>query len=400
MKPRKPIKVIYVSTYIPQKCGIATFTKDVTNAINLINPEALAEIMAVVKSDEEVEFPWEVKYKINRDEKNSYLKAAEYINESSCDMVLIEHEFGIFGGECGEHLIDFLKAIKKPKVMTCHTLVEDKNSHLGQTFLKLTREVDGLTVMTNYSVNQLIRTYKTGKNKIAAIPHGTPNIEYSSWISLKKKKNVLNRLVLGNINLLSENKGVDYTIEAVAEIAKKYPDVLYLIIGQTHPNILKIEGEKYRKKLKKRIKELGIQRNVKFVNEYVSLEKLIEWLKIIDIYITPYLDERQSSSGALAYAIGAGKVCISTGYLYAKEVLADGRGVIIPFKDSKSIAKAVIRVWENEKMRKRMQKMAYAYGRHMTWSSVALQHLDFFTEVIKRNENKNKKSDKLPEKNN
>jgi len=392
MSPRKPIKVIYVSTYIPQKCGIATFTKDVTNAINLINPYALAEVMAIVKGNEEIEFPWEVKFKIERDNKDSYLRASDYINESSCDVVLIEHEFGIFGGECGEYLLDFLKAIKKPKVMTCHTLIEDKSSCFGKVFSDLVKETDGLTVMTNYSARKLSKLYNFNLKKIAVIPHGTPDVGYNSEGIYKKKKKLSDRLVLGNINLLSENKGVDYTIEAVAEIVKKYPNVLYLIIGQTHPNILKTEGEKYRNSLKRKIKQLGIQKNVKFINKYLSLEKLIEWLKVIDIYITPYLDKQQSSSGALAYAVGAGKICISTGYLYAKEVLSEGRGAIVPFRDSEAIAHQVIRIWGDEKKRKQMQLKAYKYGRFMTWPSVALQHLDFFNEIIRKYANRNKKT--------
>jgi len=393
MRSRKPIKVIYISTYIPQKCGIATFTKDVTTAINLINPNALAEIMAVVKENDEVDFPWEVKYRIEYDNRQSYLSAAEYINQSSCDVVLVEHEFGIFGGKCGEYLIDLLKAVNKPKVMTCHTLIEEPNNEWGQTFKKLIKYVDGLTVMTNYSAQKMSNLYKVKKNEIAVIPHGTPDMTYNQGSDFyKKKKKLIGRLVLGNINLLSENKGIDYSIEAVAKIAKKYPEVLYVVVGQTHPNILAKEGEKYRNSLKDKIKKLGIQKNVKFVNKYVSLEELIEWLHTFDGYITPYLDKQQSSSGALAYAVGAGKICISTRYLYAKELLADGRGVLVPFRDSGAIARAVIDLIKNEDKRKGMQRKAYEYGRFMTWPNVALQHLDFFAEVIKKNEAKKRKA--------
>lgn len=384
MKTRKPIKVIYLSTYIPQKCGIATFTKDVTSSINLINPKALSEIMTVVKENEKIEFPWEVKYKIDYNNIDSYIRAAEYVNHSCCDVVLVEHEFGIFGGFCGNYLTSFLKLVQKPKVLTCHTLIEDPENEWGQTFKEIVKYVDGVTVMTNYSAQKLVKLYGINKKKIAVIPHGTPNFTFNGTESYKKKKKLQGRLILGNINLLSENKGIDYSIDAVAEIAKKYPEVLYLVIGQTHPNILKTEGEKYRNKLKKKIKQLGIHKNVKFVNKYVSIEELCEWLKVIDIYITPYLDKQQSSSGALAYAVGAGKSCISTGYLYAEELLADGRGVIVPFRDSGAIAKAVIEIWGDSEKRKAMEGKAYEYGRFMTWSSVALQHLDFFEDVIKK----------------
>lgn len=388
MKYRKPIRVIYVSTYIPQKCGIATFVKDVTDAINLLNPHALAEIMPIVKENEDVSFPWEVKYKIIKCDLNSYLRAASYINNSSCDLVLIEHEFGIFGGNCGDYLLPFLVAVQKPKIMTCHTIIDDPKSEWGQVFQRLVKNVDGLTVMTNNSANKLTKLYGVKKNIISVIPHGTPNLTYNSTETHKKNKNLSGRIILGNINLLSENKGIDYAVEAVAEIAKKYPEVLYLIIGQTHPNILEKEGEKYRNSLKKKIKKLGIQKNVKFINSYISLEELIGWLKVIDFYITPYLEPQQSSSGALAYAVGAGKTCISTKYLYAKELLAEGRGILVPFRDSKAIAQSVLKLWEDPTKRKEIQKKAYDYGRFMTWSSVALQHLDFFAEIIKKHDKK------------
>jgi polysaccharide biosynthesis protein PslF len=344
----------------------------------------LAEIMPVVKENENIQFPWEVKHKIIKSDLNSYLEAAKYINNSSCDLILIEHEFGIFGGEGGDYLIPFLETVKKPKVMTCHTLIDDPESESGRVFKKILKNVDGLTVMTKNSAKRLADLYGFSKNRIAVIPHGTPDLNFDSTEFYKNKKKLKGKIILGNINLLSKNKGIDYSIEAIAKIVKKYPQVLYLVIGQTHPNILKEEGEKYRNSLKEKIKKMGIQKNVKFINKYLTLEELIGWLKVIDIYITPYLDPMQSSSGALAYAVGAGKICISTKYLYAKEILAYGRGIFVPFKDSGAIAKAVINIWRDEVRKKKIQKKAYEYGRFMTWSNVALQHLDFFGEIIKK----------------
>ncbi|MFA4827045.1 MAG: glycosyltransferase family 4 protein [Candidatus Shapirobacteria bacterium] len=383
-KKRKPIRAIYVSTYIPQKCGIATFTKDVTNAVNLLNPHALAEIMAVVKEDENPDFPWEVKFKIRRNDLNTYLQAADYINNSCCDVVMIEHEFGIFGGKCGEYITPFIEAIKKPVIATYHTLIEDPKTDYGALLTRMGNTLDGLTVMLEQSKKKLVNEYGLDKSKIAVIPHGTPDIPYSTPESYKKSKGLTGRFILGNVNLLSNNKGLEYTIEAVAEIAKTIPEVLYLIIGQTHPGILEQEGEKYRNFLKKRIKELGVNKNVRFVNEYVSLEDLVVWLKTMDVYVTPYLDPQQSSSGALAYAVGAGRACVSSPYRYAKEVLGEGRGVLVPFRDSKAIARAVIELWENTEKKGEIQKRAYDYGRFMTWPSVGLQHLDMFEAVIKK----------------
>jgi len=384
-KKRKPIRVIYVSTYIPQKCGIATFTKDVTNAINMLNPYALAEIMAVIKQGENPDFPWEVKYKIEKENLNSYLEAAKYINNSGANAVMMEFEFGIFGGNCGEYVIAFVKAIKKPVIITCHTIPEDPGSTYGNVLRKLCLLVSGVVVMMEQSEKKLVADYGVERKKIVVIPHGTPDLPFTTADRFKKNKGLGGRFVLGNINLVSENKGLEYTIEAVAKVAEVIPEVLYLAIGQTHPGILADVGEKYRNFLKQRVKELGIQKNVRFVNEYVSLENLVVWLQTMDVYITPYLDPQQSSSGALAYALGAGKSCISTLYSYAEEVLAKGRGVLVPFRDSQAIAKAVIDLYENKNRKMLAQKRVYEYGRHMTWLAVALQHLDMFEMVIKRN---------------
>lgn len=391
MKLRKPIKIICVSTYIPQRCGIATFTKDVTTAINLLNPYALVEIMAIVKEGENPQFPWEVKYKIYRSDANSYLQAASYINHSSCDLVLIEHEFGIFGGKCGEYLDIFLKAVEKPKVMTCHTIISDRQNELGQVFQKLVKNIDGLITMTQDGARKLVILYGVWGDKTAVIPHGTPDLTFDSTEVHKKKKGLLGKIIIGNINLLSENKGVDYCIEAVGQIVTKHPQILYLIIGQTHPNILEKEGEKYRNSLKQKIKKLGIQKNIRFINRYITPEELANWLKVIDIYVTPYLDPQQSSSGALAYAVGAGKLCISTKYLYAQEILDNGRGILVPFRDSTAIAESITKLLQNRSKREKMRKKAYKYGRFMTWASVALQHLDFFTEIIEKQKSNCKK---------
>ena len=392
MKSRKSIRVICLSTYIPQKCGIATFTKDVTTAINLLNPHALTEIMPVVKDNEKPQFPWEVKHKIIQSDPNSYLEAAEYINNSSCDLLLIEHEFGIFGGSYGEYLIPLLKSVTKPKVMTCHTIIDNPQNEWGQVFQKIIPHIDAFTVMTHNSAQKLTALYGIKEKTITVIPHGTPDITYNSTEIYKKKKHLTNRLILGNINLLSERMGLEYTLSAVAQIAKKYPHVLYLIIGQTHPNVLEREGEKYRNFLKKKIRKLGIQKNVRFINRYLPIEELIEWLKAIDFYITPYLDPQQSSSGALAYALGAGKICISTNYLYAQEVLSSNRGILIPFKNSSAISKTIIKLLKNKSLKKQIEKNAYKYGRFMTWPSVALQHLDFFAEIIQKHETKSSKT--------
>jgi glycosyltransferase involved in cell wall biosynthesis len=387
---RKTIRIIYVSSYIPRKCGIATFTKDLTNAVNMLNPYALAEIMALNRPEEMLDYPWEVKYKINQNDLNSYLQAAEYINKSGADVVMLEHEFGLCGGHGGEYIVPFLEQIKKPLVVTCHTIVDDLNSEYGNVLKRIVTATDAAVVMLHQSADKLVDKYMIPKKKIVIIPHGIPDLSFKAISSFKERYK--NRIILGNINLMSPGKGIEYSIRATAEIAKVYPNVLCLIVGQTHPDELRYEGEKYRNRLELMVKKMGIVQNVKFVNRYVSLEELSEWLKLIDYYVTPYLDPSQISSGALAYAIGAGKLCISTPYLYANEVLSKGRGILVPFRDSKAIAKAIIGLERNSNEREQTEARAYEHGRLMTWSNVALQHLDLFEKVIrmkKKNEKKN-----------
>ena len=275
-------------------------------------------------------------------------------------------------------------------MVTCHTIVDDPNGESGNVLKRIVSAADTIVVIMHQSADELVQKYMLPKEKIAVIPHGTLDLPFKAVSSFKKRYK--NRIILGNINLMSPAKGIEYSIEATAEIAKVYPNVLCLIVGQTHPDTLRYEGEKYRNRLKLMVKKMGIVQNVKFVNRYVSLEELLEWLKLIDYYVTPYLDPSQISSGALAYAIGAGKLCISTPYLYANEVLSKGRGMLVPFKDPKAIAKAIIGLERNPNEKNQMEARAYKYGRLMTWSSVALQHLDLFEKVIrmkKKNEKKN-----------
>ncbi|HEY5500868.1 MAG TPA: glycosyltransferase family 4 protein [Candidatus Humimicrobiaceae bacterium] len=376
------INGIYISSYVPRKCGIATYTKDLTNAINFINPCSEAEIIALIKPGDETDYGTAVKFKINQYEIDTYIKAAEYINRSKTDIVILEHEFGLYGGEFGKYIVKFIELLKKPLIVTTHTIPDDASKGYGLVLKDVIKYAQKVIVMMPESLQKLIKKYNYPKEKIEIIPHGVPDIALEPNGKYKKEKGLEGRLILGNINLLSENRGLEYTIEAINEIKRQFSNVLYLIIGQTHPVVLQTAGEKYRNFLKEKIKQSNLAENVKFINEYISLDELIEWLKVIDIYITPYLDPQQSASGALAYAIGAGKVCISTPYLYAKEVLAKERGIIVPFRNSQAIADAVINIYSNPIKKLAIEKKTYNYGRPMTWHNVALQHLNLFKEVI------------------
>lgn len=378
------ISTVFISSYVPRKCGIATYTKDLVRAIGLINPYCKSIIIAMVKPDEKIKYPPEVKFKINQDDINSYIKAARNINKSKADIVIIEHEFGLYGGEFGSYMNELVKRLKKPVVLTAHTVPDNPDAGYGKVLKDLIKYVDRIIVMMPGIRGKLSREYNYPFEKIDIIPHGVPDIALEPGSRYKTKSGFRDNLLLGSINLLSENKGLEYAIEALPEIKKHVSGVLYLIIGQTHPNVLKFEGEKYRNFLKEKVNQLNLNENVRFINKYLSLRDLISWLMTIDIYITPYLDPQQIASGALAYAIGAGRVCISTPYLYAKEVLSEGRGIIVPFRDPHAIANAVISIYKNPQKRAEIEKKAYKYGRLMSWYNVAERHLRLFSEVFNR----------------
>lgn len=381
---QETLNVIYVSSYIPRKCGIATYTKDLTNAINLLNSRSLAEILVVERPAESAEYPWEAKFKVTENDLGEYLSAAEYVNRSHCDLVSLQHEFGIFGGEEGEYIVHFAEALERPLVTTFHTVLENPNDHYADILKRLAARSEAIVVMMHEGARRLLKWYGIPKKKIVVIPHGVPDLTFNDTSRYKKQRQLSDRIVLGNINLLSPWKGIEYSLQAVAQIAKKYPQVLYMVIGETHPNILREHGEQYRNSLRKLARDLGLTHNVRFVNEYLSLPDLIKWLKTLDIYVTPYIDPNQVTSGALAYALGAGKACISTPYIYAQEVLAEGRGVLVPFNDPSAIAGAVIRLLENPQEKSAIEHKAYQYGRLMTWPNVANSHLNLFRTVLKK----------------
>jgi len=382
------MNMIFISSYVPRKCGIATYTRDLIEAINTMNPRSKTEVLALIKPDDKDIYPPEVKFKINQENISSYVKAAEYINKSKADIVVLEHEFGLYGGKFGRYILKLLELIKKPLIVTAHTVPTKPDSGYGLSLKDVIKFAEKIIVMGSESKRKLAENYNYPEEELEIIPHGVPDIPFESSNIYKKKKGLEDKIILGNINLLSEVKGLEYIIEALKDIKNHFHNVLYLIIGQTHPVVLQTEGEKYRNFLEEKIQKYGLQENTKFINRYLSLEELVEWLKVIDIYITPYLDPQQSASGALAYAIGAGKVCISTPYLYAKEVLSDGRGIFVPFRDSKAIAEAVIDICKNPQKKQSIEERAYKFGRAMTWHNVAKQHLELFHKVLQKTKKK------------
>ena len=381
-KQERKVRVIYVSSYIPRKCGIATFTKDLTTAINALNPYNLAEIMAV--NDNGYDYPWEVKFRINQQDLGNYHNAAEYINNSSAELVCLQHENGLFGGREGGYIVKFLQKIKKPIVTTLHTVPETPNSDQLKIIRDISKLSTAMVVMIDTIVERLTKTYGVNENKILVIPHGVPDLPFGSVDYFKKLLRLKNAYTMTSVNLLSENKGIEYALQSVPEVVKKIPNFIYLVIGVTHPVIKKHSNETYRHKLEELVNKLSIKGHVKFINRYLPLEELLAYLKATDIYITPYLDPGQVASGNLAYALGAGKACISTPYIYAQEVLDLDRGILVPFRNYQAISKAIVKLYSEPKFKQEIERKAYSFGREMTWPSVALQYLDLFRLVLQR----------------
>lgn len=376
-------RVIYVGSYIPRECGIATFTKDLTTAINVLNPLCLAEIMAIDENDTCREYPWEVKYRIKQEDLGSYDKAIEYINQSTADVVHLQHEFGIFGGQDGEYIVPFMERIEKPMVVTFHTVLEKPGEHRKKIVQEIARLSKAIVVMIGAAADRLEEVYGIDRSKVVVIPHGVPDIAYGPTQHYKNELGYENNMILSTFGLINPGKGVEYVINGLPEVVKIHPELKFLIIGATHPNLVKKEGEVYREKLIALVKENHLEKNVEFINRYLSLDEVIQYLRATDIYISPYLEPQQITSGTLAYALGAGRACISTEYLYAREVLARGRGKLIGFKDSKAVTKAVLELLENPEMCREIEKKAYSYGRTMIWSNVALKHLNLFWLLAK-----------------
>ncbi|MCK4859065.1 MAG: glycosyltransferase family 4 protein [Candidatus Omnitrophica bacterium] len=373
-KPR----VIYVSTYPPRECGIANFTHDLTNALDRFNPLIKSELIAINDNKTTYNYGAKVVFQITQDDKKSYAAAADFINKSHCKIVNIQHEFGIFGGEDGEFICDFLDLIKKPLVTTLHTLVPSPTEKKRKIISAIAQK--GLiVVMTEVAKRILKKVYKVNDNRITIIPHGAPFVHLHPSSSAKNDLGLKNKVVLSTAGFINENKGVEYAISALSQIVSKYPNIVYCILGETHPQIRKKTGEKYRQSLEKEIKRLKLESYVRFENRYLSLEELLRYLIATDVYLTPYICEEQIASGALTYALACGKAIVSTPYLYAKEVLSYGkRGLLAKFRDTKSLAENIEFLLDNPKVKKKLEREAYKYGQKLIWPRVAKGYLNLF----------------------
>ncbi|MCL4562782.1 MAG: glycosyltransferase family 4 protein [Chloroflexi bacterium] len=371
-------QIAFIGNYLPRQCGIATFTSGLAETIALESVGATCFALAVNDIDEGYDYPSRVRFELTENDIESYRRAADFLNMSSADVVSLQHEFGIYGGTAGAHILALLKAVRMPVVTTFHTILREPDKHQYKVMKEIADRSNRVISMSWRGVEYLRDVYHIPPEKIDYIPHGIPDVPFVDPNFFKDKFKVEGKIVLLTFGLLSRNKGIEYVLKAIPEIVEQFPNLVYIVLGATHPNVLRQEGESYRKHLQRLTSRLGIDDHVIFENRFVSNEELVEYIGAADIYITPYLNLQQITSGTLAYTVGAGKAVISTPYWHAEELLSDQRGVLVPFRNSQAIAKEVIYLLENEAERHLMRKKAYLHGRDMIWPQVALQYLESF----------------------
>lgn len=371
-------KIAFVGDHLPRKCGIATFTSDLLAAVASAHPENQCFAVPVNDIKDGYRYPDVVRFEIEEQDLSSYLRAADFLNINNVDIVCLQHEFGIYGGPAGGHILALLRELRMPVVTTLHTVLRNPGLDQWRVMQELASLSTRLVVMADRGRQMLQDIYQVPPAKIDLIPHGIPDVGFVDPTYFKDQFGVEGRTVLLTFGLLSPNKGIEYVLNALPRILEQFPDVVYIVLGTTHPNELRERGETYRLSLELLAKRNKIEKNVIFYNQFVDLENLKEFIGAADLYITPYLNEAQITSGTLAYAFGSGKAVISTPYWHAAELLADGRGVVVPFADATSIANEAISLLGDDNRRHAMRKNAYRLGREMVWSNVAKLYIDSF----------------------
>src|SRR5579862_7497942 len=371
-------KIAFVGDHLPRKCGIATFTSDLLAAVARAHPQSQCLAVSVNDIPGGYEYPEVVRFEIEEQDVLSNLRAADFLNISNVDVVCLQHEFGIFGGPAGGHILALLRELRMPVVTTLHTVLREPRAEQRRVMDGLISLSTRLVVMAERGRQMLQEIYQAAPAKIDLIAHGIPDVGFVDPTYFKDQFGVEGRVVLLTFGLLSPNKGIEYVLNALPEILAEFPDVVYIVLGATHPNELREHGEAYRLGLEILAKKNNIEKNVIFYNQFVELENLKEFIGAADLYITPYLNEAQITSGTLAYTFGAGKAVVSTPYWHAAELLAEDRGVLVPFGDAAAIAREIVGLLRDDTRRHAMRKNAYRMGREMIWSNVAQLYMRSF----------------------
>jgi len=371
-------RIAFIGNYLPRQCGIATFTTDLCEAIATEYSGTTCIALPVNDIEAGYDYPSRVRFELTEKDIDSYRRAADFLNINNVDLVCLQHEYGIYGGRAGIYILALLRELRMPIVTTLHTILCDPDQDQRRVLEEVAALSDRLVVMSKRGAEFLQEVYRVMPEKIDLTPHGIPDLPFVDPSFHKDLFGVEGKIVLLSFGLLSANKGIENVIAALPTIVARYPNVVYIILGATHPHVKRLEGESYRLSLQWMAQEKGVEGHVIFYNRFVSLEELVEFISAADIYITPYLNPAQITSGTLAYTLGAGKAVISTPYWYAEEMLAEGRGTLVPFGDPAALAKQVINLLDNEAKRHAMRKRAYLFGRAMIWPQVARRYMESF----------------------
>ncbi len=356
-------KIAFVGDYLPRKCGIATFTHDMYASIAGQFPNAECSVVPVNDRREGYEYAPEVRFEIAEQDLDSYLRAADFLNFANTDVVCLQHEYGIYGGLAGSHILGLLRDLRMPVVTTLHTVLREPDIDQRRVLVQLADLSARVVVMTERARSYLREIYEVPEAKIDLIAHGIPDTPFVDPNVYKDQFGVEGRLVALTFGLLSPNKGIEHMLRAVPKILERFPNFVYIVLGATHPELVRTQGERYRLSLERLARDLGIKENVIFYNRFVELTELTEFIRAADVYVTPYLNPAQITSGTLAYSFGCGKAIVSTPYWHAEELLADGRGVLVPFSDPVSLASEICGLLGDEPRRDAMRVEAYRLGR-------------------------------------
>jgi glycosyltransferase involved in cell wall biosynthesis len=374
-------KIAFVGDYLPRKCGIATFTYDLCTSVATQYPGSDCFVVPINDIPQAYDYPSEVRFEIEEQELDSYLRAADFLNFANTDVVSLQHEYGIFGGPTGSHVVRLMRDLRMPIVTTLHTVLRDPNDDQRRVLCQIADLSARLVVMSERARSFLCEVYDVPESKIDLIAHGIPDMPFVDPNFYKDQFDVEGKYVALTFGLLSPNKGIEVMLRAMPAILEQFPNFVYIVLGATHPNLVREQGERYRISLERLAKDLGIKPHVSFYNRFVEIDELIEFIGMADLYITPYLNPGQIVSGTLAYSFGCGKAVISTPYWYGEELLAEGRGVLVPFGDSAALSRQVIELLRDEPRRHAMRKKAYMLGREMIWSHVAHLYMESFARA-------------------
>ncbi len=381
------MKIAFIGTYPPRECGIGTFTKNLLDSVLQANESKAYNnthyVVALDDNNLEYNYPEEVKLTISQERQVDYLKAAKFINLNGADVCVLQHEFGIFGGQNGVYILPLLHKLEVPLVVTLHTILKTPSYNEKAVLQEICKMAQKVVVMSKKAIDFLENIYEVPHDKIAYIEHGVPDISQSSSAARKEFK-LENKKVILTFGFIGRNKGIETVINALPGVVKKHPNVLYIILGKTHPNVLRHSGEEYRIFLMRLVKTSGLENHVLFLNEFIDVQDLFKYLSATDIYITPYLNEAQITSGTLSYAVGVGAAVLSTPYWHAQELLADGRGRLFNFNDTQHLSETITELFDQPNKLKQLKSKAYEYGRNITWPKTGEKYYSLIKKIAEK----------------